>query len=93
MTTVIFRHVREDGPVYFDCKNHAQSDVCVSISTLVIMLVLYVRSLGYEPTVLEDGHTRIEMDESTTRTNEVFKAAEGAFRWLQGQYPDDIRVI
>lgn len=94
MTRVLVSITREDGPLFFDCMGHAPtSDVCVAISTLCSMLVLHaVEELGIDPVIQMDGHVRISIDNSNIRTNEVFRAAERTFKWLEEEHPDDIKV-
>ena len=79
--------------VYYDCFNHADDhDACTIMSTLSGVLALECFEAGYEPTVYNEGHVRIDMPSVDEKTVHVFQVVYKAIQQAARQYPDNIKI-
>ena len=93
MTTIRLDITREDGPLWFDCREHAgDREVCGMISTLLNFLVIYMSGEGVVPTVYEKGHLQFDLYVSNRNINKVFRAVETTLKSLETHYPEHIKV-
>lgn len=101
MTKVLFSVTRCDGPLFFDISGHAEyenpdngnNDVCVAISAITIMLCRYMQEeYMIQPTICEDGHLRYDIEESSMRIGEVFRAAYSGLKAISELYPGTIKI-
>lgn len=94
MTTIQLDITREDGPLWFDAKEHAgDREVCGMISTLLNFLVVYMAGHGIAPTVYEKGHLQFDVYVSNMHINRVFRAVVTTLQSLAYQYPDNIKIF
>lgn len=93
MTTVRLDITREDGPLWFDAKDHAgDREVCGMISTVLNFLVIYMSELGVAPKIYDKGHLQFEVYVSNVHINRVFRAVETTLKQLETHYPEHIKV-
>lgn len=89
-----------DGNVYCDISGHSDyknpdtdnNDVCVAVSTLVCMLVRYMKSIGIDPDICEDGHVLFNRMSQSKTTRAVFEAALIELEALEQEYPEHIKI-
>ena len=101
MVKVVFSMTRKDGPLYYDCRGHADykdpetgnNDLCVALSTIHLQLVRYMDvEYGIRPKTFEDGIVTFDLDKSNMLMNEVFTSAMHTIKYLAEQYPGQIKV-
>lgn len=93
MTTVRLDITREDGPLWFDVKDHAgDREVCGMISSVLNFLVIYMSELGETPKIYDKGHLQFDLYTTNTHINRVFRAVETTLKSLEIHYPEHIKV-
>lgn len=79
--------------IMFDCQNHADDhDACTIISTLCNVLVEATFMAGYEPTVYNKGHVRIDIPCADDKTLHLFDAVWNVMRQAADQQSDYIKL-
>ena len=92
MTKVMLR-VDEHGAAFYDCLNHSgDHDVCTIMSALSNVLVAETFRAGYEPTIYNKGHVRIDVPKATYPLIEVFRCVEECISHVAEQNPDNLKV-
>lgn len=79
--------------IMFDCQNHADDhDACTIISTLCNVLVEATFMAGYEPTVYNKGHVRIDIPCADDETLHLFDAVWNVMRQAEKQQSEFIKL-
>lgn len=93
MTKISLNITREDGPLWFDARGHADNrEVCGMVSSILNFLTVYMSEQGFTPTIYESGHLQFDIYMSNIHINKVFRAAALTLEALENQYPENLKV-
>lgn len=79
--------------IMFDCQNHAgDHDACTIMATLCNVLVEATFRAGKEPTLYNKGHVRIDINDASDSTLDLFETVYGVMKQAERQQPDYIKI-
>ena len=83
----------ESSNLMFDCINHADDhDACTIASTLCNALVVGAERKGYEPTIYNSGHVRLDIMHADAETVYLFQTVYQTLQEAAQQHPEYIRT-